>query len=265
MAGKVLNKIVTNGLILCLDAANPNSYPGSGTTWYDLSSGNNNAKLVSGSIVNSVDNKFYPQFKSNNLGYFECTGSGTGAGMPYIEIAHDPIFNFGKQSFTIEYWFKKYNTNINYSSVYGITKWTGQGDGGEWLLNVGDGTDSTGDNYFISVYDGSNLYRSYVADNTIQLNTWYQLVGIRDGAYLKTYLNGQLKANLSPLDIGGTIPFTANTTIPSTTNKIRINRSNSSFYTSVQSSIASAKIYNRALSDQEVLQNFNALKTRFGL
>ena len=35
-------KIVTDGLVLCLDAGNPKSYPGSGTTWYDLSGNGNN-------------------------------------------------------------------------------------------------------------------------------------------------------------------------------------------------------------------------------
>jgi hypothetical protein len=268
MAGKVLNKIITNGLILCLDAASPSSYPGSGTTWYDLSSGNNNAKLVSGSIdSNSNDNRFYPQFISNNLGYFECTGSGVGSAMPYIEIANNSIFNFGKQPFTIEYWFKKYNNNTYYNSIYGITKWTSQSQGnGEWVLNIGDGTNGTGNNYFLSVSDGTYLYRSYILSNTIQINTWYQLVGIRDGAFLKTYLNGQLKASVSPISVTGNVPFTSDTTLPTTTNKIRINRSNANNpYTSVRASIASAKIYNRALSDQEVLQNFTALKSRFGI
>lgn len=42
------SSIVTNGLILCLDALNPRSYPGSGTSWFDVS-GNNNTHTLSGS------------------------------------------------------------------------------------------------------------------------------------------------------------------------------------------------------------------------
>jgi len=38
-------KIVTDGLVLCLDAANPKSYPGSGTTWFDLSGNGNDGTL----------------------------------------------------------------------------------------------------------------------------------------------------------------------------------------------------------------------------
>lgn len=49
-------RIVTDGLILCLDAANTKSYPGTGSTWYDLSGNDNTATLVNGVIFNS-DNK----------------------------------------------------------------------------------------------------------------------------------------------------------------------------------------------------------------
>ena len=45
--------IVTNGLVLCLDAANSKSYPGSGTTWTDLSGRGNNGTLVNGVGYNS--------------------------------------------------------------------------------------------------------------------------------------------------------------------------------------------------------------------
>lgn len=45
--------IATNGLALALDAANPKSYPGSGTTWYDLSGRGNNFNIVNGTTYNS--------------------------------------------------------------------------------------------------------------------------------------------------------------------------------------------------------------------
>ena len=46
-------RIVTDGLVLALDAADTNSYPGSGTTWYDLS-GNDNHVSMNNSVINSV-------------------------------------------------------------------------------------------------------------------------------------------------------------------------------------------------------------------
>jgi hypothetical protein len=48
-------RIVSNGLVLCLDAANPSSYPGTGTSWTDLSGNDNNATLVNGVGYDSIN------------------------------------------------------------------------------------------------------------------------------------------------------------------------------------------------------------------
>ena len=50
-------RIVSNGLVLCLDAANKRSYPGTGTTWTDLSGNSNNGTLTNG-----------PTFSAGNMG-----------------------------------------------------------------------------------------------------------------------------------------------------------------------------------------------------
>ena len=55
MAFNYSPKIVTDGLVLYLDAANNRSYPGSGTTWVDLSRGNNNGTLTNGPTFNSAN------------------------------------------------------------------------------------------------------------------------------------------------------------------------------------------------------------------
>ena len=64
MAFNYSPKIVTDGLVLCLDAGNPNSYPGSGNTWTDLSRGRNNGTLTNG-----------PTFDSGNGGSIVFDGS----------------------------------------------------------------------------------------------------------------------------------------------------------------------------------------------
>ena len=56
--------IVENGLVLHLDAADTNSYPGSGTLWTDLSGNGNNGTLTNG-----------PAYSSNNKGYFSFDGT----------------------------------------------------------------------------------------------------------------------------------------------------------------------------------------------
>ena len=45
----------SNGLVLCLDSRNPRSYPGSGTTWFDISGNNNHGTLVNGPVFTSMD------------------------------------------------------------------------------------------------------------------------------------------------------------------------------------------------------------------
>ena len=57
-------KIITDGLVLCLDAGNTKSYPGSGTTWYDLSGQGNNGTLTNG-----------PTYSNSNGGYIDFDGT----------------------------------------------------------------------------------------------------------------------------------------------------------------------------------------------
>ena len=47
--------IITQNLVLCLDAANSKSYPGSGTTWYNLIPGGVNGTLTNGPTYSSAN------------------------------------------------------------------------------------------------------------------------------------------------------------------------------------------------------------------
>ena len=75
--------IATNGLVLALDAANPRSYPGTGTTWYDLSGNGHNATLVNG-----------PGFNSDNKGNISFDGSNQYASFsnPLNQVAIDAVW-----------------------------------------------------------------------------------------------------------------------------------------------------------------------------
>ena len=82
--------IVMNGLILCLDAANPKSYPGTGTTWYDLS-GNGAHGTVNGTVsFVSGDSQSYFNFAiASDSNYISSTAS-----QNYVDmtIAFQPDF-----------------------------------------------------------------------------------------------------------------------------------------------------------------------------
>ena len=90
------------------------------------------------------------------------------------------------------------------------------------------------------------------------LYEWVQIVGIRKGAYLKTYLNGVLTSNTIPTD------FTETTVVNNNGNGLYIANSALNAYHSYCSSSV-VRIYTKALTDSEVLQNYNATKDRFGL
>lgn len=53
------SSIVTNGLVLCLDAGNPRSYPGTGTNWFDVSGNNNTGALINGPTYTSGVNGYF--------------------------------------------------------------------------------------------------------------------------------------------------------------------------------------------------------------
>ena len=82
-------KIVTDGLVLCLDAASRKSYPGSGTTWFDRSGNGNNGTLTNG-----------PTFSSDNGGSIVFDGTND-----YVNCG-TTLGNFGTSNFTINFFFK---------------------------------------------------------------------------------------------------------------------------------------------------------------
>jgi hypothetical protein len=95
-------KIVTDGLVLYLDAANSKSYPGSGTTWGDLSRSQNNGALVNG-----------PTFSSANNGILTFNGSNQSANMSAA------AGTFGTGDFTISFWWKSTAAQSNFTTVIG--------------------------------------------------------------------------------------------------------------------------------------------------
>jgi hypothetical protein len=120
-------RTVTDGLVLCLDAANSKSYPGSGTTWTDLS-GNGNT----GTLVNGVG------YNIGNLGSLSFDGSND-----YVNVSSSSL---GLSSGTISFWIKSGTSRDIYNTHSGgwnqNTLW---GDGNNLVLRISNGTPSVGD------------------------------------------------------------------------------------------------------------------------
>ena len=153
--------IVTDGLVFVVDAANYESYPGSGTTWIDLA-GNNNGTLTNG-----------PTFDSGNGGSFDFDGADDS-----VPIDVSNIFPTGNQShnLSINCWVKLPNTTqqvIFFGSRYGDRlylmmyqgKWT-IGLGGGWQKGVIDAT-TNWTNICASISNGvATVYVDGISDAT---------------------------------------------------------------------------------------------------
>jgi hypothetical protein len=224
--------IVTDGLVLCLDAANPLSYPGSGTSWNDLSGQGNSGTLING-----------PTFNSSNGGSLVFDGADD-----YVSVQKQTAF-VNVSQFTLMAWMKRRIVGSKVVCHQGAT------------LFVDVSMELWNDNKaYFEVGNGSNQY-AFVSNTS---TSWQYLAMAFDGGQegnsnrLKCYINGTL-LNVS---YNGVIPTTTGDpdTVFAIGNTQGAGTSNFS-----DGNIAQVSIYNRALSASEVLQNYEATKTRFGL
>ena len=229
-------KIVTDGLVLYLDAANTRSYPGVGTTWSDLSRSGNNGVLTNG-----------PTFNSGNGGNIVFDGSND-----YVET-NNTINISSNQSRTIDVWVYLNNSITRHV----LCSWGGFGQ--DILCNL-EVNQVVGANTNYPYFAGFNN-DAYIAQ-TISLNTWTNLTLTYDTGTIissngiKMYINGLSKSVLFP---------NGNRILNTTNSKIYIGYEGAGSRNPMNGRIANCKIYNRALSATEILQNYNATKTRFGL
>jgi len=218
-------KIVRDGLVLCLDAADKNSYSGAGTIWKDLSSLNNNGTLTNGPTYSSINN-----------------GSVVFDGIDdYVPFVSNPSLT---NQITVEAWINLSASSPNangcvfgregsYRLIYNTTSFT-------WVC-------ATVNNAWYTA--GTNIQPSFSTTNGI-----CNVVGTYDGSKNSVYINGALATTGSA--ISGNI-LTAGT--------YYLFRNDSANISYGKGNLYSHRIYNRGLSSSEVLQNYNATKGRFNL
>jgi hypothetical protein len=234
MAGRIAyyGGIVTNGLVLDLDAAKKDSYPGTGTAWNDISGNRNNGTLTNG-----------PTFNSDNGGSIVFDGVDD-----YVEVIRSSNYDFNQtNSFTIAGWF--FITNTRSNSPF-LGKWgTNSSSNGSYLLWAGG---LGGNNLVFSVALGTSTIAT-TPPVSYNFNQWNYFVGVYiGGTRLESYINNS-NANITN--------YTGNINNPTNVN-LRIAKfdATSETFTGNTSLI---QVYNRALSATEVLQNYNALKSRY--
>ena len=226
-------KIISDGLVLCLDAGNPKSYTSVSNTWIDLSGNGKNASKF-GAPVFSTDGNGCVDFST-------ATGAGSYAASMGFTFSSNMVPTTG--NFTFECWIK----NPPVASQLGMFSNAGGTDGYRFGVGYNGIYYLVGPNYTeATVSWGENLNSSL----------WYHAVATwdRTNAYrVSIYLNSIYK-NF------GSMPTTQTAMQNGAPGLVR--GGCCGLYTG---KIALFKVYNRLLSNQEISQNYNALKSRFGL
>jgi hypothetical protein len=237
MATRYSPAIVTSGLVLCLDAANRKSYPGSGTTWTDL------AQNLSFSSQGATQTPFTTKkgagcFDFNGSGYWECT-----SGSSNVDLGGDC---------TIILWFfcetlasrrtifeKAGNSYTSYQQEIAVTWETG--------LDFSYYSRYSPDYDYASTLSNTNNDWNMTA---IKMSTG-KTTAARTGFYSK---NGSAW--------GASYTSRSNVAVVAAGN-LRIGSGYAGTVT--DGFIGQVLCYNKMLSDAEILQNYNATKSRFGL
>ena len=238
MANVYGNSIVTENLVLCLDASNPRSYPGSGSIWYDASGNGNN-----GTLFNT------PTYTSGDAGFISFNGT-----TQYMQANIGTTALDGDPSFTIEF-VVQVPQNFTNTGFWGLGG-TGQG------LSF-EGWSPSASRIHLDLYDSTRM------DTGVDyaLNTWYHIVWTKNGTGVETtnirnYINN-VQSTLTKTRAVTTGPALNTSTAGVGTALGRLNGNAASFYAAAK--IGLYRIYTRALSATEVTQNFNAIRVRYGV
>ena len=230
MAFRYSPKIITNGLILYYDGANPKCYVSGDTVSNDLS-----ITQSTGTLTNGVT------YDTDNNGSWVFDGIDD-----YIDCTNNAAFNQDfDTAFSVSAWVK-FDTIATVNILFYKFNPSPKG----WQLRLQNNKVSL---FLKHATGGANQIHAF-GTTIINIGSWYHLTATYDGsntlAGVKLYVNG---ASDVVTGAGGPVVGTFQNTEPLllgiTTN----------------GNIASFKMWNRELTQEEVLQNYNAMKSRFGL
>jgi len=233
--GDYTDRIIRDGLTVYLDSMDENSYPGSGTSWLDLSGNGNNGTMVrmnspsSGNLSGFDTNTGYMMFDRH-------LGTANGDINNVIEIPNSTSLDqcLCENGMTIEFWHKQ---TTYYTSV--ISKWNGS-----WEFYYNPTL------VFRTQGTGANDWNTALTNSS---GTWRNICFTHDGRNRHYYLNGQKLGD--------------NTNVISaqnTTNLVSVGAYYNGTY-ACKGALPIYRLYNRVLQPYEIAVNFQANRGRFGL
>jgi hypothetical protein len=229
------NSIVTNGLVLQLDAANSKSYVSGSTTWYDLSGNGINGTSSTGTL--------YSINGGGSIAFNGSSGSVTNSNSVVLSSPTNSLsFNF-----------MVYASGSTANSCTIISKGTNSGASTHLYIR------RTGDLNLTWSYSNGTAAQNFAVANFFSgsTDTWVniQITADYTSRVVITYKNG--------------VQFSTNTmttpVFPNITDTLYIGSFTSTTFQVWLGNIATTSIYNKVLSAGEVQQNYNALKSRFNL
>jgi hypothetical protein len=229
--GSITTGIITDGLVFNMDPANRACYPKTGTTATDT------VNSLSGSLVNQTS------FSDSNFGVWELDGTD--------DVISCEGFNLNT-TFSMNIWANNNLSSPISKALIASPHYHENGFNGNWVFRV----TNNGSVAFAS-YDGSSSEEAgEVSVLSMAAGTWYNLCCTCNGSTLNIYQNGVSKGS-----------FSHTKDLSDTTNGLFIGGEQPGHGDDHNSEwdgkISCTQIYNRALSANEVLHNYNALKGRF--
>ena len=239
------DNVVTDNMVVYLDAGNNSSYSGSGTSWNDISGNGNNFTLTNG-----------PTYTSSDGGAIVFDGTNDCA----VSALNQSFFQFGTGDYSYGLWVK-YDTLGDYEGTLSSGRGNESGTNdyiGGWQIDTVSGVV----NHKLGSNFGNITLTSSLNPST---GTWYYIFVVNDRSEneLKLYVNGSLNTTSSNSEYGSiSVGNFSNTTSIYNIFNIGRNRNQDSFF---DGSIGQVHVYKgKALIASEVLQNYDASKSRYG-
>lgn len=219
--------VVDSSLKLWLDAAQTTSYPGTGTTWTNLSGSGVNGTLTSGPTFSSADGG---SIVFDGIDDYVLTG--------FIDI-------ISGNNITVEVWVNCGSSQKTYANILDFDH-SNLGFVIQQNVNILN-------TFYFAYYNVINGYE-FTPTITLPTNTWCQLVFVKSGTTTIGYLNSV-----------NTVSYTGGADIYSSNLRVGLGRWLGNAGREFNGKISNTKLYNRALTADEITTNFNALRGRYGI